>query len=392
MEERIISERIVKKKNSFLNNPITKKVGDIFKSIKLVFLGLLLVILAFVLIVVSVKSVKEISKVVSQLSLTPTEEVKGKVGLVKFKGKVETKNPLVYSFNICGDSFCFIPLEVKTYDNLLFYSAEYSRLEPVKKTKTETRTIVKDGQEVEQTIEKTYWDEEWISKKKDSRWADFYVGGVKINHPEEARIYLNKKTETFENVHLAGLSPLKKPADESFSADLGKVKLTLTYIPFHSGSEFLVVGNVNNNEVDPGDIYIITDKPEEELVSTLQTNEKHSRLWIRLIAWLLLTVGLVLMVGPFLEIMELVPFLGSFAKWFMIIAFAITSAVIVIVGAFFVKHWYLFSILVLLFIIAGIFSFNKMRSGVSKGVESLESDVANKVKNVKKKNLKSEGK
>lgn len=392
MEERIISERIVKRKNPFLNNSVTKKVGDILKSIKLVFLGLLLVILAFVLIIVSVKSVKETSKVVSQLSWTQTEKVKDKAGLVKFKGKVETRNPLVYSFNICGDSFCFIPLEVKTYDNLLFYSAEYSRLEPVKKTKTETRTIVKDGQEVEQTIEKTYWDEEWVSKKKDSRWADFSVGGIKINHPDEARIYLNKKTETFENVHLAGLSPLEKPAGESFSADLGKVKLTLTYIPFHSESEFLVVGDVNNNEVNPGDIYIITDKPEKELITTLQTNEKHSRLLIRLIAWLLLTVGFVLMVGPFLEVMELVPFLGSFAKWIMIIAFAITSAVIVIVGAFFVKHWYLFSILVLLLIIAGVFSFNKLRSSVSEGVESLGSDAASRIKNVKKKRSKSKGK
>ena len=347
MTERVISEKIVKKPNILTNNPIINKLKDIASSIKNVFLGMLLVLLGLGVIVISVRGVREDSKTVASLEMISPNELSNKSGMIKLKGKISVDNPLVYSFNTCADIGCYMPFDTKTYDNILYLKVKYERLEPVEKTETETRTIVKDGQEVEQTIEKKYWEEEWVTKKEEDAWATFKIGGVDIKNPSSARLYANMQTVNFDNVYLSGLGTVTRPVGETFSSDLGRVRLTMSYIPVDTNLDWIVVGNINNGAIMGGEPFILTDKDEQTLVNDLASSEKTSRRIIKIVAWLLLTIGFTLMVGPILEVLEIVPVLGSLTKWIIILVFAIISAIIVVIGSVIVKFWYIFIILLL---------------------------------------------
>lgn len=346
-EKKLVSTKVIGSAN-----PIARKMRDIKSAIAGILGGIIAIIIGFVLIVASVTSVKENSKTVANLPLqAPSEAVDG---MVKIKSKPSVDKTLEVEWSKCGNEKCnFKEFESEEkLDGMMYYSASWERLEVVKETRTETETKVVNGKDVEETYEVTEYNEEWVEKNSDTKWADFLLGGIKINmSKKKPKLVLNYEEKIIDNVYIDGLNEVQT-YDQEISSEVGDTRLVITYLK--PNKELTVVGELKDKKIEGGDSFIITDQADEELFETLKTEEATTRIVLRFISWLLLTIGFAGLLAPIMEFIEMIPIFGKMAKFVAGVIGAIIAALIVLLGVIIVKFWYIFLILFILLLMGSI--------------------------------------
>ena len=352
--EKVISSKIIKKSGPL--GKITGYFGEFSKSITGIFGGCVMLVIGFGIIIAGVVAVSKDSKVIEKLSLQTIEEAADKDELVKVEGTATVSLPasLQYSTN----DFYGIEQQ-QTFDkDTLYLEVEYQIFEQVKTTTTETRTSVQNGEQVEEQVEKTEITEEWVTKKNAETFGEFSLGDIEIELKNISKRF-DFSTETIENVVIPGTSSAQ--VYENPSAQVGDTKMIVNYVPVDA--DLIVIGNIHNKKMDGGDVFMISNLSDTELVAKLKGEENAARWGLRFVAWLLLTAGFSAFVAPILVLTKLVPGLNKIVGCATSLASAALSAAIVLLVTALVTYWWLIILcsVLLVAVIGGVGIMSLMR-------------------------------
>ncbi|MBN1325713.1 hypothetical protein JW977_01895 [Candidatus Falkowbacteria bacterium] len=316
MQERVVSEKVVSEKVLGSSNSIAR-FGRQIKStiggrIGGVFIGLILILVSFYIVWKS-ESFDRSSAVVNTLPVLSAEQAAGSGGLIKVQDNV-TSAPIK------------APKEGK---DVLYYQYIRQELEMVKRTETETQIIEKDGQDVEQTIEKEVESPEWVTKIDEKKWAPITLGGKITVNPEEANQVLD-------------LANIYELSEEKVKENIEAV------LP---DGQLLVVGEIVNNKIEGGDPFIVSNKSNEKLIESLVSSEKFIWWLLKILTFVLFGGGLYLLLGPFLLILDAIPVLGKIGKGGLFIVCLLIGLLFTLLSSLLIHFWYLFlGLLILLFV------------------------------------------
>jgi len=322
--ERVISEKVVSERvlgsSSGLARFGRNAKGQISGRLSGIGLGLLMIIASFAVVWYSEKFEKS-AESVAQMPLLSVEQAATASGMVKVQGAV-TSEPIKS------------PKDAK---DVLYYRHTREELEMVKSTETETKVVTRDGQDIEQTVEKEVEKPEWVSKLDDEKWAEIVLGGKISVKPEATK-------EMLDLINIYSLQEEK--VREKIEAVLPTAQL-------------LVVGDLNNNQISSGNPFIITNKSNENLVASLESGEK-STWWILKVATLLLFgLGLYMMLGLLLLVLDIIPILGNIGKTGILIVCLAIGFVFTIISSLIIAYWYL--ILIILVALVGYLIYLKKK-------------------------------
>ena len=332
--ERIISQRVVSQKVIGSANPIAKGIRNIKSSIGGICIGPVLVIVAIGMLFVSERLDKK-SAVVKQLSLEPASEASGKTGMHKIEGSAVLTTEI-------------IPPEIT--DKVLYYSYSKERYEQVEKVERETVTQNIGGDEVEQVVETTKLVDEWVSKESSEEWARFKLAEIEITPNNAKSIVDYQRAEYwFDNqtysYKLLTSGTTRNPV-------IGDERKVITYISVDG--TFIVIGEISNNKISGGDPFIVSNKSDADILSSLRTEENVTYLGFKIGSWLFLTLGLMLVIGPILALADFIPVAGKMANCLALIIASIVSAAIVLLITMLIKLWWLCLGLLIVGLIAAV--------------------------------------
>jgi VIT1/CCC1 family predicted Fe2+/Mn2+ transporter len=353
MAERIISERVVSRRVVGSANPIAKKFRNLKGSITGVGCGPILIVLALGILFYGEKFQRS-SKIVEQLSLETAEEVTATEGLHMMSGK-----PTVTT-----------PAEAPEVGNVLYYYYAKQEYQEVEETEYETVTGVENGQEVEEDIERVKIVEKWVDKETESKWAEFKLGNYEVKTAgADLKLDLSKK-EYREDLGVY----YELTSAMSSTPALGDYRLVVDYLTIDE--ELLVVGQISGSTISSGgEVYIITTKTDAELLSDMKTEETAIYWVTKGATWLLLTIGLLMMIGPILSLLDFIPIAGQAANCAASVIAAVISVGIVLAGTLIIRYWWIclglsvigvISLVVLLVVLV-------MKKGSSSGTPQTES-------------------
>jgi transmembrane protein TMEM43 len=310
MQERVISEKIVSEKVIGSSSGVArfgrKVKGRISSRLGGIGLGLLLIIISFFVVWQSEKFDKS-AALVADLPVLSVEQAADATGLVKVEGEITSTG--IKS-----------PIEKK---DVIFYRHIREALEMVVETETETRVIERDGQDIEQTIEREVERPTWVSKIDAAAWAPLELGNKISINPDSAKKQLNL-TEIY--------TLTEEKTRESVEALLTTDRL-------------LVVGEISNNSISSGDPFILTNNSNEQLISSLESSEK-TMWWILKIATLLLFgFGLYSLLGPLLLVLDAIPVLGNIGKTGLFIVCLVIGLIFTILSSLIIAFWYIILII-----------------------------------------------
>jgi len=291
-KERIISERVVSQRVVGSANPIARK----FRNLKGSFGGLciapILMIIALGLLFYSEKFQRS-SKVVESLSLEQATEAVNESGMHKVTGKASVTTPA----------------KAPQVGNVLYFNANYQEYKEVEKTESETVTEIENGQEVEKTIERVKLVEEWTNTESQSDWAEFNIGGITIE-PSGAKLEWNLSSKEYRYSSERAVYELLKTGT-TLTPEIGDKRLMVNFMP--TDIEFIVVGEISGKTISGGEVFIISDKTDAQLLSDLKTSETTMYWVLKFVVWLLLTFGILSVLSPILSILDFIPIAGKAA-------------------------------------------------------------------------------
>lgn len=332
MKERVISEKIVSEKVIGSSSGVARFGRKIKRKISSrlggIGMGFLLIIISFFVVWQSEKFDRS-AELVADLPVLSAEQAVGNTGLVKVQDKVTSET--IKS-----------PRENK---EVIYYRRTRQELKMVIETETETRIIEKDGKDVEQIIEREVERPKWVSTLDEEKWAQLELGGKIQVNPNGAR-----KTLSLTEVY----SHKEEKYRESIKALLPGVTL-------------LVVGEMDNNTIDGGKPFIITTNSNEQLISSLEESENRTWWILKILTALLFGIGLYLLLGPLLLLLDAIPILGNMGKSALFIVAIIIGVIFTVFSSILIAFWYI--ILIILVALIGYLIYQKKQS---KPVEKTE--------------------
>lgn len=353
MAEKVISQRVVSEK--VVSQPgILGKVGNKFNDIGVSIGGLCAVpfifLIALGLLIYSENTFKH-SEVVVDLPLEQASEVAGQNGLKKFQ----------------GDMFVENPLNAPQIGDVAYYSYKIEEYKEVEETRQSTETVVENGQNVERTIEETVLVEKWIEEESDTEWASIRVGDIAVR-PDKAKLELEYNKKTFLDKDADNATVWSEQTVDSFTPKVGDRRLSVTYLPI--GESLLIVGEVSNNTVASGDVFIVSNKSDAQLTSDLESQENTMYWVIKGAAFFFFFISIMTLVRPVLEFVEIIPIAGKAASTAATFIGLTLAFLIVLIGTFVVKFWWLFLGLFIASLFVGGFLIYKY--AVGRKVDSVE--------------------
>ena len=315
MAERIISERVVSRRVVGSANPIARKFRKLKGSITGVCFGPVLIIIAFGLLFYGEKFQRS-SKIVEELSLENAEEVTATSGLHKITGVPEVTTPA----------------EAPEVGNVLYYSYQEQQYQTVEETEYETVTRIENGVEIEETIERVKEVDKWVDITSETKWAEFKLGKYTVK-PSGASLKLDLSQKEFREEDGVYYEGSKTPYVDDY-------RIIVQYLT--TDAKLIVVGQISGSTISSGgEVFIITNKTDTELISEMKTAETTLYWVLKGATWLLLTLGLLMMIGPILSLLDFIPIAGQAANCAASILAAIISVGIVIAGTLIIKFWWL---------------------------------------------------
>lgn len=340
-DERIVSETVVGS-----SNPVARYVRGFTDSVKGIGGGFFSILIGFAILYYSV-GMKENAGMLAKLPVTPAEQVSmTQTGLVKVTGKPVALSALVAP---------------KTGEAVLYYKYSTEEFRKVEQMKTEYKTIQKDGQDVQQTIETPYWTDAWVPTNKDEKSVDFKLGEITIQPQNANKNYNLKKIYNQESplpvaANPALIMPVTYGGKNVNSYPPTKTREVVEGIP--ADQTMLVIGETNNGYIRSGDPFIVSNKTDAEVVADVKSAENLKFWLIKGAAWFFIASGLTALFGPIFALLNILPGLGSALSGLVFFINAIIAAVIVALGSLVIKFWYVF----LALIVVGIISLLVLRS------------------------------
>ena len=281
------------------------------KSVGGIFFGLILFFGSFGVMWYS-ENFTEHSKVVEALPMSDAAALEE--GTVKFEGALEV------------DQYVYAE---PNFEEVLYYN--YLPETCVRETYTTTEVVTRDGQDIEQTIEKerNVWKGEPLEE-----WASFSVGGVSVN-AENAMSKLQLTT-------IAQEGDFKS---KECTPDAVRHK-TMGFVPSDS-TTLLVVGDYLGGSVTGGSTFIVTDMGNDALVAKLQGEEKALFWILKAIAVGMFAAGLTMIVSPVLMLLNILPGLGKALQAVVFFISLILGIVVVLLATIILKFWWLILLVVL---------------------------------------------
>ncbi len=322
MKEKVISERVVSRKVVGKANPIARKFRNLKGSFGGVCIAPVIVIIALGLLYYGEKFQKQ-SKVVEELKLEDASEVKADSGMHKMRGK-----PTVVE-----------AVEVLEIGEVLYYSYQRQQYQEVEETEHETVEYVEDGEDVEEEIERTKLVEKWVDMESKSEWSEFKLGEYNVNTSgADLKFNLAEKEYREENDEYFELS-----SSQSITPEVGDYRITVSYLPIDT--QLLIVGEISSNTIKKGEMLIISDKTDSDLISSLKSSETALYWTIKGVAWILLTIGFLMILNPILSLADFIPIAGKAVSCVASIAAGIISLGIIVAITFIIKFWWVLLIL-----------------------------------------------
>ena len=343
-------------------NPISRGFRKLKNSIVGVGGGCFMVILGIIFVILAVKVVPNTSKIVSSLNLLTPEEAEGENNkLVKVASVPDIVVPAKLEYKI-KDDYGFV--ETHTFNkDVVFLDAKFQIYEQKEKVTNETRTVVKDGKDVEQTIEKREIIEDWVTKKEIKSFAVFKLGNIEV---ETKNIDTKFDTQEFEVDDVVIEDGITPKVYENPSSKVGDTRLVINYVD--ADDELIVVGKIHNGKIRGGEVFMVTNMDDDALIKSLKSEESIMKWGIRFLAWLFLTIGFSAIVGPILTLVNFIPLANKVTGCVTFVVFGTLSAIIVFVITFVVQYWLLIilCVFVLLAILAGLGIYATAHKKVSK--------------------------
>ncbi|MBN1331436.1 hypothetical protein JW978_00955 [Candidatus Dojkabacteria bacterium] len=355
--ERIVSSKVVRKAGPL--GKIGGFFGDLSKSITGMVGGCVMLVIGFGIIIAGVVAVSDDSKTIEKLDLLSIEEAGDKDELVKVEGSAVLSSQASLEY-IVKDAY-----GVQTpyiFDKeALYLEVEYQMYEQVKQTSESTETVTdENGDQIEQTSEKTDIYEEWVTKETTQTFGEFSLGDIALDTTDIGKRF-DMQTEIITDVVIPGAGAPQ--IYENPSAQVGDTKMIVSYVP--ASDDLIVIGNIHNKKIDGGDVFMISNLSDTELVSKLQGEESAMRWGLRFVAWLLLTLGFSALVAPVLVLTKLVPGLNKIIGCVTTIVFGVVSAIIVALITLLVTYWWLV-ILCSVMLVGGVVGLAVMSMGKKK--------------------------
>lgn len=336
VSERVISQKIVSKKNSIpIIGGIMNKFNNLSEGIAGLCIAPVLILAAFGVLVYS-ENFSKASETVGELELIAAADVDENAGLSKIQGE-----PNITEF-----------VEAPEIGDVLYYTYSMEEYREVEEKRQETTTKVVDGQEIEETVERTVLVEKWVEEESETEWSEFTLGDVEID-PDKADIEFNMEKEVFLLSVLEGYTDYPN----SYSAEVGDVRITVNYVSIDDS--LIVVGDISGNRISSGDTFIISNKSDAELLSDLENSENTQNMILKGIAFVLYFVGYMSIFRPLIALADFIPLVGKPASAAASVAALILAAGSVFVVTVFIKFWWLIVlagvciVLILLGLLAG---------------------------------------
>lgn len=349
MTETVVSSRVLGSAN-----PLAVKMRSIGNSIKGIGCGVVFLIIGVVLIYQSINGVKEYSKIVAGLALKTPEQATSDEDLVKISGKTDNVTAAKFTYTKCATKACDPTTNIsQEISNLIYYTVDTQRYEVVKTTTTETRTSTNaNGDQVEETVERITYSEEWVTKNTKEAWAKFNLGQIRVVPNSDVRLLAELSEQTVELVKTDNLEPLNNYS-QTISENVGTVRIVVKTLPV-SDINYIVVGSLQNGQITAGDPFIISNKTDTQIISSLQSAENTQRVMFMVISWVLTFLGLSMLIAPIIELIDIIPFAGGIAKAIAGVISAVIATVLVLGGWLLIKFWYIFLILVIALIVLAV--------------------------------------
>lgn len=327
----MVSEQVLRS-----SNPVARFGRKLSDSVGGIFFGLILIAAGFGLVWFGEQQ-KEYSKAVAALPLI-TSVAAGQTGMMKIQAPPVVTQPLVSPI---------------TQQPVLYFEYKKQEFKKVKEMRTETRTIQRDGQDVQQTFEKEVLVDKWVDVSSNNKWGGFTVGGVLVNGTNASLSYLDLKTLYEKEAPTTGAT--EDPADMPINA-VQKIREIVYGIP--AATTLLVVGNVQAGAIASGEPFLITDKTNEALLSAMETSESRMYWGLKIAAWLIMTIGFIMLFGPITTFLNILPGLGKAVGGILFLVFGVVSAIFVLLGTIVIRYWW--AVLIIL-IIGIVFAVTKLR-------------------------------
>lgn len=329
MSEKIVEQKVTKRVDKGSSNYFAKKYRGVKGAVGAACTAPILILVAVVLLFYG-EGFHKSSEVVGQLQLQTPMEVAGQSGMVKVGGEVNVVSSV----------------EAPEVGEVLYYSYAQQEYQEVEETEYDTQTVYEDGREIEETVETTKLVDKWVdTTSKDGTWADFSLGDIAIN-PSGAKLKIDYQTAEYWADSFGDWEKLE--SGESRTPELYDERLVVTYLDMDE--DLIVIGDLSNDTISGGDEFIITNKSESQLQSTLENEETFWYWFIKFIIWLLLVIGFTSIIGPLLALLDFIPLVGDAARNVAGLISAVLAFLIVLIGSLLIKFWWLFLILLVLVI------------------------------------------
>lgn len=311
---RIISENVLGSAN-----PLSRFGRKLSDSISGIIFGVILIALSFGLVWWAEKQ-PEHSKTVAALALQ-TDVPATQSGMVKIQAVPAVTQVLI---------------EPKTNAPVLFYHYLKQEFKKVKETRRETKTVVQNGQDVQQTIERDVYVEKWVDLLSDKKWAAFRLSNLNVT-ATNADVYATY-TRAFEQELPVTNAPLPPEGSTPDMYPATKTREIVDIIP--ATTPILLVGDAQMGSVTGGVPFIISDKTNDALIAQMQTDESRLYWGFKIAAWLIMTIGFTLLFAPISTFLNILPGLGKAVNAVIFVVFGVVSLVLVALGTLAIRYWW----------------------------------------------------
>lgn len=171
---------------------------------------------------------------------------------------------------------------------------------------------------------------------------------------QDAKLIADIQEQTFDNVKIPNFNEDLQTYGQSVSSKVGTTRALVKSLSVNN-QEFIVVGELNANQIKSGDPFIITNKTDTELVSNLQSSENTQRTMLIAAAWISCFIGFSMIFAPILELVSWIPLFGNAAKFAAGVISMILATILVLMGYLFIKFWFVFVILLVVSVVLAIF-------------------------------------
>lgn len=300
LDERIVSEKVLGS-----SNPVARFGRNVSRSISGIFFGIMLIIAAFGVLWWG-SGQKNYSQDVAALPLQAMVAA-DQSGMAKIQAVPALSNSVT------------APVMKQA---VVYYEYKKQEFKKVKEMRTETRTVQRDGKDVQQQVEKEAYVDKWFDVASDKNWAQFSVGGASVNPTSASLSYLDLQTL------------YDKETPVSTNTQLDVVQKTREVVKaFPIGPPLLVVGAVAGDTIASGEPFIISSLSSDGLTLAMQKSESTRGWIIKVLAWLLMTCGAVLLFGPIATLLNILPGLGKLFNGILFLVFGVISAIVVMVAS-----------------------------------------------------------